>query len=132
MIEESLRQYIELYDTNREEIDAQSAPVLNRHREGALACLKHLVLPRKGDDNYENTDLRAILGADYGVNVRRVQLPVNPADGFHCGIPRVATSLFFIINDRLVCGADCREKLPEGIEVKSLREKALKAPEEVE
>ncbi|MDE5843056.1 MAG: SufD family Fe-S cluster assembly protein, partial [Muribaculaceae bacterium] len=52
--------------------------------------------------------------------------------GFHCGIPRVATSLFFIINDRLVCGADCREKLPEGIEVESLREKALKAPEEVE
>ena len=132
MIEESLRQYIELYEAHRGELESQSAPVLNKHRGAALSGLKHLKLPRKGDENYENTDLRGILGYDYGVNVRRMGLPVNPAEGFHCGIPRVATSLFFMINDRLTVAPEIREKLQEGIEVESLREKALRDPEEVE
>lgn len=131
MVEECLKQYIELYDSNKEEFDGMSAPVINSCRPAALTALRHLRLPHKGAENYEVTDLRAILGGDYGVNVRRVPLPVNPSQSFHCGIPRVATSLYFMINDRLEAADGSLRRLPDGIEIESLREKALEDPETV-
>lgn len=131
MTEECLKQYIELYTDNLESIDRMSAPVMNDCRAGALSVLKHIRLPRKGSENYENTDLHTILGENYGVNVRRLPLPLNPAEGFHCGIPRVATSIFFMVNDNFVTSPEMKGKMPEGVEICSLREKALEDPETV-
>lgn len=130
--EECLKQYVDLYEENKELIDTQSAEVLNRCRPGALATLRSMRLPHKGDENYEVTDLPKLLEPDYGVNVRRVTLPVNPAESFHCGIPRVATSLFFMVNDRFALTPESRAKLPEGVEIESLREMALRNPEIVD
>lgn len=128
-MDNSIRQYIELYRGHREEIEAGSAPVLNVLRPGAEEALLTMTLPARGSENYETFDLPGILGREYGVNIRRLPLPVNPADSFRCGIPRVATSLFLMVNDLFAAVPDSRRSLPEGVEICSLRQKAEESPE---
>ncbi|MBD5339591.1 MAG: Fe-S cluster assembly protein SufD [Bacteroides sp.] len=130
-MENSLRQYIDLYKGHGAEIDAASAPVLNRLRREACAALERMTLPRQGDENYEVIDLPAILRHDYGVNIRRVPLPVDPAESFRCGVPRMSTALFLLVNDRFGRTADSMHGLPEGVEVESLAEMARRRPEDV-
>ncbi len=129
MTDKALKQYIELFDKHREVIDSNSAPVINSRRREALEALLHTPLPKKGSENYEIIDLPAILGHDYGININRVPLPVSPADSFRCGIPRIATALFFMVNDSFAETAEGRKTLPEGVEICSLRAKALEDPE---
>lgn len=130
-MDNSLKQYIELFDHSKATLEANSSPVMNKRREGALATLRHLQLPKRGSENYEIIDLPEIFSFDYGLNLNRIQLPVSLAESFHCGIPRIATSLFFLVNDRLVEMPDNRRGLPEGLEICSLREKALEEPDVV-
>ncbi|MDE6271978.1 MAG: SufD family Fe-S cluster assembly protein [Muribaculaceae bacterium] len=129
MTDNALRQYIELFEKNREEIDSNSAPAINVRRKSALEGLLHTRLPKKGSENYEIIDLPEILGHDYGVNINRIPLPVSPADSFRCGIPRIATALFFMINDSFAETSESRKPLPEGVEICSLRAKALEDPD---
>lgn len=131
-MDKALKQYIDLYRDNREVMDEKSAPVLNKRRRIALESLLHLELPKKGSENYEIIDLPELLGFDYGVNINRVPLDVSPAESFHCGIPRIATSLFFMVNDNFGETPESRRQLPEGVEICSLRAKALENPELVE
>ncbi|MBD5369948.1 MAG: Fe-S cluster assembly protein SufD [Bacteroides sp.] len=131
-MDNALRQYIELYRDNRSEIDSASAPVLNARRPDACRMLELTSLPKPGSEDYEVTDLPAILSPDYGVNIRRVQLPVNPAESFRCGIPRMTPALFFMVNDRFGTIRDSYSALPEGIEVTGLAEAARRMPEVVE
>lgn len=130
-MENSLRQYIDLYKAHRAEIDSHSAHVLNSRREEACRILETMKLPRYGSENYEVTDLPAILSHDYGVNIRRVSLPVNPAESFHCGVPRMSTSLFMLVNDRFGMTRDSMAGIPEGVEIGSLAEMARRRPEHV-
>ncbi len=130
-MDKALKQYIELYDENREVIGRNSSGVLNDVRERAVDVIRDIRLPRKGSENYELTDLPEILGFDYGVNINNVPLPINPAESFRCGIPRVATSLFFMVNDRFAETTESRKMLPEGIEIGSLKDFSLKDPEMV-
>lgn len=130
-MDNSLRQYIDLYKGHSGEIDAASAPVLNAVRPDACARLERMTLPRIGDENYEIIDLPAILAHDYGVNIRRVALPVDPAESFRCGVPRMSTALFLLVNDRFGRTADSMQGLPAGVEVESLGEMARRRPEVV-
>ena len=99
-MENSLRQYIDLYRANGEDLDSRSAPVINALRRDACRRLEEMTLPAAGTENYEVTDLPGILGHDYGLNVRRVPLAVDPAESFRCGVPRMSTALFMLVNDR--------------------------------
>ena len=130
-MEKSLKQYIDLYNGNREELDAHSAHVLNALRSDACAVLSDMTLPAAGSENYEVIDLPAMLGHDYGVNISRVSLPVNPAESFHCGVPRMSTALFMLVNDRFGRTRDSFTSLPEGVEVSGLADMARRHPEVV-
>ncbi|MDE7463260.1 MAG: Fe-S cluster assembly protein SufD [Muribaculaceae bacterium] len=130
-MEEAIRQYVDLYRENRDAIDSHSARVLNEHREEACRILSGCRLPRKGSENYEITDLSAILGHNYGVNINRIPLPVNPMESFHCGVPKMTTALFMLINDIFAAPADSGKQLPEGVEAGSLMKYAGELPETV-
>ncbi|MBD5358437.1 MAG: SufD family Fe-S cluster assembly protein [Bacteroides sp.] len=125
----ALKQYIDLYREHKELIDGNSAHTLNMQRLDALKTLEAMKLPPKGSENYETTDLEGILAPDYGVNIARVNIDVNPAASFHCGVPNMSTSLFMLVNDIYAESANAREGLPEGIEVGSLRYFAINHPE---
>ena len=128
----ALKQYIDLYKEHQELVDSNSAEKLNAHRREALAVLESCSLPKKGSENYETTDLEAILAPDYGVNIARVNIDVNPAATFHCGVPNISTALFFNVNDIYAETARSCDSLPDGIHVGSLKRFAEEHPEIVE
>lgn len=119
-MEEALKQYIDLFEQNRDAIDSHSAPLLNECRPVACDILKKLHLPRLGSENYEITDLPKILGHNYGLNINRIPLRVNPAESFHCGVPRMTTSLYMLVNDTFVSRPEAVDTLPAGVEIGSL------------
>ena len=128
----ALKQYIDLYREHADLIDLNSAEMLNGRREEAFRILEGMKLPEKGSENYETTSLPDILNPDYGVNIARVNIDVNPAASFHCGVPNLSTSLFMLVNDIYAETPRSREGLPEGIEAGSLRKFAEQHPEIIE
>ncbi len=128
----ALKQYTELYRANSGLIEQSSATPLNRLRPEACLTLENTVLPKAGSENYENTDLEAVLSPDYALNLARIPMDVNPAATFRCEVPTLSTNLFMIINERFAETPRSREGLPEGVEIGSLRTLALDYPELVE
>ena len=117
----ALTQYIELYKDNLQLVNNGSCDVMNRLRHDALNILENMTLPKKGSENYETIDLQAILQPDFGVNLGRVNIDVNAAAPFHCGVPNMTPALFFFRNDIYAEAKNARESLPEGLYVDSLR-----------
>lgn len=95
----SLKQYIELHDENLEAITNHSAPQLNTLRQEARKVLENAVLLRKGSDDYEATDLNAVLAPDYGVNINHVDLSRESTTKFRCEVPNLSTCLYYVFND---------------------------------
>ncbi|MDE6256322.1 MAG: Fe-S cluster assembly protein SufD [Muribaculaceae bacterium] len=118
----ALTQYLDLYRQHHDIIDSHSAEAINRHREDAFRILESASLPKPGSDNYENTDLEALLAPDYGLNIAKLDIDVNPAATFHCDVPRISSNPFLMVNDTFAASPKSYEALPEGIEVGSLKE----------
>lgn len=125
----SLRQYIDLYEQHRRAFDEGSARVMNEWRTRACALLENMRLPRRGSENYEHTDLEAILAPDYALNPSRVPLPVNPAESFSCRVPNMSTALYFLLNDGFASTDNASRQLPEGVVCGSLRQILRERPE---
>lgn len=125
----ALNQYIDLFDRHRGLIEANSSPVMNAVRDKALEGLKVMTLPAKGSEHHAITDFESLLAPDYGINLAKVNIDVNPSDTFHCGVPHLSTSLFFLINDTYAESADCLDGLPEGVVAGSLRRFCIEHPD---
>lgn len=117
----SLNQYLELYKTYSGLVDSGSCPVMNRLRNEARLQLQDRELPRKGSENYELIDLNEILSPDFGLNLSRLAMSVDKKTPFHCGVPNMTKNLFFLQNDIYTETKDCRQNLPEGLYINSLR-----------
>lgn len=117
----ALAQYIDLYRQHSQLVDNGSCPIINRMRPEALNILDNTTLPVKGSENYETTDLTEILAPDYGVNIARVNIDVNPAGAFQCGVPNLTSSLFFFRNDLYAEAFGAHTSLPDGLFVGSLK-----------
>lgn len=114
---DALKQYLDLYLDHKDLLCGKSAPGFNRLREEALRNLELTGLPKKGSENYELTDIPAMLTPDYGLNIARVPLEVNVAEGFRCGLPHLSSALFFLLNDSFAEARGARHNLPEGVEI---------------
>lgn len=128
----ALNQYTDLYLEHRRLIDEHSAEPMNALRPEALTALEKNLLPQKGAEDYERTDLEALLSPDYGLNIARIPLDINPAASFHCGVPNLSANLFLMLNDAWAEAASARGNLPEGVEIGSLRDMAREFPQTVE
>lgn len=124
-----LKQYIELFREHRSALDGNSAPVMNALRDEALAVLESTELPDNRTEGYAYTSLREMYAPDYGVNVNRVNIPVDVAASFHCGVPGLSTMLGVVVNDMFRPSDRLASLLPSGVEFCSLREAAQKHPE---
>lgn len=128
----ALKQYIDLFKANTETFSRLGAPLLDKYRAEAMEALSEAKLPTKGSENYEQTDLEEILGLDYGLNIERISLGINPADTFSCHVPNMSTNLFFLCGDSFAATDNSRRRLPEGVTVTSLRYAAQHNPELIE
>lgn len=125
----SLRQYLDFYDANRELISANSAPVMNSVRDKARLALETARLPRKGDEGYERISVNDMLAPDFGINAGRVNIPVDVAASFRCDVPTLSTALGVVVNDMFVPTRAVAEKLPDGVRFMSLRRAAEEMPQ---
>lgn len=126
------KQYIELYNECRPILNKHSAPVLNALREEAFENFKHFGFPTRKVERYKYTDVAKSFEPNYGLNLNRIDIPVNPYEVFKCDVPNLSTSLYFVQNDQFYNKALPMVSLPEGVVVGSLCEAAKTHPELVE
>ena len=123
------KQYIDLYRQASGMICGHSADVMNAVRDRAFDDFQRLGFPSKKVERYKYTDMAALFEPDYGLNLNRLDIPVNPYDVFHCDVPNLSTSLYFVINDAFYYKMLPKTQLPEGVIVGSLSAVAAERPE---
>ncbi len=123
------RQYITLFDECHELIAQHSADVLNRMRDEARADFQRLGFPTRKVERYKYTDLDEVFLPDYGLDLNRLEMPVDPYKSFTCNVPNLGATLFFVINDQFCNKSLPTDTLPEGVVVGSLAQTATERPE---
>ena len=124
------QQYIELYEQAREMIFSHAPEAMNAVRDEAFEDFRRQGFPSKKVERYKYTDLQKLFAPDYGVNLNRLEIPVDPYQAFRCDVPNLSTSLYFVVNDAFYKGVRSQVSgvlygqgnLPDGVIVGSLRE----------
>ena len=128
----SEQQYIDLYTEAADLIKRHSAGVLNAVRDKAFADFKAQGFPSRKVERYKYTDMARLFAPDYGLNLDRLEIPVNPYQAFKCDVPNLSTSLYFIVNDSFYTKSLPQAYLPEGVIVDSLSHVAAEKPDFIE
>ena len=123
----ALTQYLDLYREHADLIDSNSAPAMNAMRPAAAQALEHASLPKADYGIYQNCDLAAMLAPDYGVNIARIDIDVNPAATFHCDVPKLGREPFLVTND--IVNSQSAASLPIGVYAGSMRLFAQQNPD---
>ena len=110
-------------------IREHSTDVMNAERDEAFENFKTLGIPTKKLERYKYTDMTKLFEPNYGVNLKRLDIPVNPYDAFRCDVPNLSTSLYFIVNDTFYTKTTPKAQLPDGVRIGSLKAEAEKNPE---
>ena len=125
----SEKQYIDLYNQCKGMINKHAPQVLNDLRDKAFDDFCRLGFPSKKVERYKYTDMQKIFEPDYGLNLNRLEIPVNPYDVFKCDVPNLSTSLYFVVNDSFYDKVLPKCSLAEGVIVGSLTKVATEHPE---
>ena len=118
----SEQQYIELYQQAREMIFSHAPEAMNAVRDEAFEDFRRQGFPSKRVERYKYTDIQKLFAPDYGVNLNRLEIPVDPYNAFRCDVPNLSTSLYFVVNDMFYHDDKPKGHLPEGVIVGSLRD----------
>ena len=128
----SEQQYIDLYKQCRGMICEHSSDVMNAVRDEAFERFASSGFPSRKVERYKYTDMQALFAPDYGLNLNRLQIPVDPYNAFRCDVPNLSTSLYFVVNDMFYRSEKLEvrgeriphasAKLPEGVIIGSLKE----------
>jgi len=122
MITSSEQQYIDLYEQARQMIMNHAPEAMNAVRDEAFEDFKLSGFPSKKVERYKYTDIQKLFEPDYGVNLNRLQIPVDPYQAFRCDVPNLSTSLYFVVNDSFYKDDKPKGHLPEGVIIGSLRD----------
>ena len=125
----SEKQYIDLYNQCKGMINKHAPQVLNDLRDKAFDDFCRLGFPSNKVERYKYTDIQKIFEPDYGLNLNRLEIPVNPYDVFKCDVPNLSTSLYFVVNDSFYDKILPKCSLAEGVIVGSLSKVATEHPE---
>ena len=118
----SEKQYIELYEQARQMIFDHAPESMNVVRDTAFEDFRKQGFPTKKVERYKYTDIQKLFEPDYGVNLSRLQIPVDPYEAFRCDVPNLSTSLYFVVNDMFFHDDKPKGHLPEGVIIGSMRD----------
>ena len=127
---QSEKQYIDLYNETQGMIKQHSCDVLNKVRDKAFEDFKRQGFPTKKMERYKYTDISKLFAPDYGLNLQRLKMPINPYEEFKCDVPDLNTSLYFVVNDQFYTDQLPKPQLNDGIVVDSFFN-ALKTHSEI-
>ncbi|WP_321478922.1 Fe-S cluster assembly protein SufD [uncultured Bacteroides sp.] len=123
------QQYIDLYAQCESMICNHSVKELNVLRKKAFADFQNLGFPTKKQEKYKYTDLNKCFAPDFGLNLNRLDVPVNPYEVFKCDVPNMSTLLYFVVNDSFYKKELPKSHLPEGAFFGSFRDLEQQRPE---
>ena len=103
-------------------IFSHAPEAMNAVRDEAFEDFRRQGFPSKKVERYKYTDIQKLFAPDYGVNLNRLEIPVDPYEAFRCDVPNLSTSLYFVVNDMFYRDDKPKGHLPEGVIVGSLRE----------
>ena len=121
-----------MYDQYHSLIDNHASPILNALREKAMSDFRVTGFPSPNDEEYKHTNIPDLFAPDYGLNLNRLEIPVNPYEVFRCDVPNLSTLLYFVVNDSFYTKENPKVKLPEGVLIGSLNEMARSHPDLVQ
>ena len=99
-----------------------SSDVMNAERDAAFECFASAGFPSRKVERYKYTDMQALFAPNYGLNLNRLQIPVDPYNAFRCDVPNLSTSLYFVVNDMFFHDEKPKGHLPEGVIIGSLKD----------
>lgn len=123
------QQYIDLFTQCEEMICRHSSEIINAPRAKAFENFRQQIFPTRKQEKYKYTDISHLFEPDYGLNLNRLDIPVNPYEVFKCDVPNMSTALYFMVNDSFYQKALPKTSLPDGVIVGSIREVAAQQPE---
>jgi Fe-S cluster assembly protein SufD len=95
---------------------------MNAVRDEAFERFCKQGFPSKKVERYKYTDMQKLFEPDYGLNLNRLQIPVDPYNAFRCDVPNLSTSLYFVVNDVFYHDEKPKGHLSEGVIIGSLKE----------
>lgn len=125
----SEKQYIDLYSEARQMIFDHSSAPLNAVRDQAFEDFKAQGFPNRKVERYKYTNMQELFEPNYGLNLNRLEIPVDPYEAFKCDVPNLSTSLYFVVNDAFYTKALPKVALPDGVIIDSLNRIATEKPE---
>ena len=113
----SCKQYLDLFTQARQMIFDHAPEVMNLHRDAAFERFAAMGFPSRKVERYKYTDVEKLFAPNYGLNLKRLEISVDPYEAFRCDVPNLSTLLYFVINDRPL---PANNKLPEGVIIGNL------------
>ncbi len=123
------QQYLQLYRENEETVQKHAPRALNEPRELAYQTLAQKGFPKKGEEDYQRSDIEGAFDFDFGININRFLFPVKQKSAFQCNIPGLNTDLCYVLNDAYDKDLSSTGELPEGAFIGGLSEFAMLYPE---
>ena len=102
---------------------------MNALRDKAFDDFKSQSFPTRKVERYKYSDMQQLFEPDYGLNINRLDIPVDPYQAFKCDVPNLSTLLYFVVNDAFYTKALPKGNLPEGVVIGSLSQVATEKPE---
>ncbi len=126
---EAFGQYLALVQANAGILDREP-DLLANIREQATEDAADLIETYKADkDVPAECRTTSLYAPDYGINLSHIDMTADIAASFHCGVPNLNCYLAVVVND-VVHFTDTLGRLPEGLEIYSLRDVPAKYSEE--
>ncbi len=108
-------------------IHEHSSDVMNSVRDEAFERFMSSGFPTRKVERYKYTDIQQLFAPDYGLNLNRLTIPVDPYNAFRCDVPNLSTSLYFVVNDVFYQDEKPKGHLPAGVIIGSLKDFATSA-----
>jgi len=109
------QQYIDLFSQYEGLICQHASTVMNAPRVKAYEAFERMGFPSQKTEDYKYVDVAQVFAPNFGLNINRLAIPVNPYDVFRCDVPNLSTSLYFVVNDTFYNNTLPKAHLPEGV-----------------
>ncbi len=125
----SEQQYIDFFTAQKQALNKISSELINSRRDEAFEVFLERGFPVFNSENYQHTNIPALMEPDYGFNFSGLKAEIDPYKVFKCNVPNLSSTIHFIINDRLYKSDERNPILPDGVFSGSLNDFAEKFPE---
>lgn len=130
MLPQSINQYVELYDRNRDALSKVYPPLICSLRDKTAESLRASHGPRFRDAALiPALATEKVFEPDCGVNLFRNDPRIDVAASFRCDVPNISTLLGVVVNDMFHPTSLMQKNMPAGVTVTSLASVAASDPD---